>query len=295
MTKIAITADLHYGTHMGGDELENYVDDLNKKGVDVLIIGGDLASAGADSGDFIEAVSVLSSFGGKVLFVPGNHDLWTKSGNSFELLNRKIPAILKKYGIHSLQGNPFQVGNLGIVGSVGWYDYSFRKVPENFKKKFEDYYFMFSKDRIVRWEQIETRDYKIRQCAVSLDKKHWQKSIWQDKRYVRWKFTDEKFLTYCIENLKKDILEVYREAAEIMVITHHLPFVEFVPDIPDPVWSFHRAFLGSSEMGKLLMDFPKVRYAFFGHSHREKFLELNGILARNVYFHSRQKTFILNI
>ena len=47
-----------------------------------------------------------------------------------------------------------------------------------------------------------------------------------------------------------------------------MPFRELVPRSDDPTWGFANAFMGSELFGEVMLKQPKVRYAFFGHSHR---------------------------
>jgi len=283
--KIAVTADIHYGTRTGKEEIESFLSTLKKDGIEYLVIAGDLASRGADHRNFIEAIGILQQFSGKILFCPGNHDLWTIEGNSFELLTDKIPGLLCGSNIHLLDGNPFIIGDLGIVGSVGWYDYSFRVVPVELEKVFSQYIFRFDRgDTMLRWNQLTLSEYRGKECRVSLDGRQWKKSTWQDKRFIKWHFSDDRFLDFCIKRLKADIESILPRVSNIMVITHHLPFPEFVPNIPDPTWGFHRAYLGSKKIGETLLQYPQIRYVFFGHSHRNREIKLNGITARNVFF-----------
>ena len=294
--EVAVTADIHYGTQTKKDELEKYVNSLNKIGVGHLLIAGDLASRGADHDQFKEAVEILQKFRGKILFSPGNHDLWTGKGDSFDILTRKMPAMFKGSNIHLLDNNPVVIENLGFVGSVGWYDYSFRTVPVPLEQLFGNYLFTFDEGKTVfRWNQLTTAQYEGKECRVSEDGEKWHKSTWKDKRFIKWDFTDDQFLDYCIGKLRKDIESLSPNVEKIVAVTHHLPFSEFVPDIPDPTWGFHRAYLGSNAIGKMLLEYPRIKYAFFGHSHRNRMIRINGLWAGNVYFGGTGELILIDI
>ena len=294
--KIAVTADIHYGNKTRKIGFENFLKELNKTGADFLIIAGDLASRGADHKQFAEAVKILGSFNGEVLFSPGNHDLWTKKGNSFNILTKKIPDIFAGTNCHLLDGNPVVAEKTGFVGSVGWYDYSYRFVPIELEKLFEDYLFTFDNgDTALRWSGLTPSEYEGKECMVSADGEKWHKSTWQDKRFIKWDFSDSDFLDYCIKRLKADIESIYSVVDKIVVITHHLPFSRFVPDIPDPTWGFHRAYLGSEKIGKVLLQYSKVKYSFFGHSHRNIGIQINGLWAKNVYYGDTGAVTLLDI
>lgn len=295
--KIAVTSDLHYGTLAQKEDLENYGSMLARKGVTHLAICGDLASRGFEHASFGEALSALSTFPGKILFTPGNHDLWTKEMDSFQVLTTHLPEMLSGRGFHLLDANPVVVGDIGIVGSVGWYDYSYTKVPAYLEELFSRYIFRFNsrdgEERLLRWNEIGNDEFQGKTCIVSADGSKWRKSTWQDKRYIHWDFTDESFLDYCIERLRKDIELIKDKVERILVLIHHLPFFDFVPDIPEPTWGFHRAFLGSGKMGEMLLNYPKVKYLFFGHSHRDTGARIGHIAAQNVFFWGYRGTYVI--
>ncbi len=286
--KIAITADIHYGTLTREEQLEDFVQLMNKEKMDFLLIGGDLASRGGDHNQFKQALGILKKFNGKVLFTPGNHDLWTRKGDSFDLLTKKLPLLFEESGHHMLDMKPYIIDKLGIVGSIGWYDYSFKTVPEYLRTMFGNYLFKFSTNendkRIVSWNGITHDDYANKLLLVSKDGLHWSKSSWMDRKFIKWDLTDEQFLDYCLTQLKSDIESINDKVDEILVLTHHLPFNDFVPDIPDPTWGFHRAYLGSEKIGQLLRKYPKVKYVFFGHAHKNKSRHGQDLFAQNLFF-----------
>lgn len=294
--KIAVTADIHYGTDTKKDELAAYLKNLNQNKVDILAVAGDLASRGASHVQFKEMLEVFAGFKGRVLFVPGNHDLWTKQDNSFHLLTEGIPKLIKGTNLHLLDNTPFIIGDLAFIGSVGWYDYSFRHVPLHISESFSHCYYRFEGiDTLFHFEHLTLQDYESKQCEVSWDLESWKKSTWQDKRFIKWEFNDYEFLDYCLNRLRFHIESVWDRVESIIALTHHLPFKEFVPDIPDPTWGFHRAYLGSEKIGELFLQYDKIAYAFFGHAHRNTHMNYNGIEAGNVFFGEEGGTRYLNL
>ncbi|MCM2293001.1 metallophosphoesterase [Allorhizobium sp. BGMRC 0089] len=99
---------------------------------DVLIVAGDVANS-LDL--FSRFMTMMSERFAKVLFVPGNHDLWCRHGgrrsrsgsslaeesSSFEQLETVL-AICKGLGVSM---SPYRAGRRLIVPLFGWYDYSF--------------------------------------------------------------------------------------------------------------------------------------------------------------------------
>ncbi len=298
-TTIAVTADIHYGTLVDRKGLEDYIDFLVQRNIDILVIAGDMASRGPHHRDFVEFLEILSAFPGRVMATPGNHDLWTRRGDSMELLRRELGEMMSHHGMILLDGNPQIAGNMGIVGSVGWYDYSFRHVPDEYVYLFRNIKFRIPNGKggsaIKSWPELDARDYRHKSCEVSYDGSNWKRSTWQDFRFIRWDMDDYQALDFILNRLADDIEKIRPKVDRVMAVTHHLPFARFVPDIPDPVWSFHRAFLGSDEMGALLMSFPKVQYAFFGHNHRDWFEKIGHINARNLFYHRGPGTYYIQL
>lgn len=283
--KFSFTADLHYGNLSGKEHILSFIDDMHNQDVDYIVVAGDLATRGATHEEFKELINLFARFDGSILFTAGNHDIWTKTESSFTLLTERIPEITEGTNCHLLDGSPVVIGNTALVGSIGWYDYSFRFVPDNLSSLFQDFYFRFSSDsKHFRWNEITPEHYEGKQCRISSDGEKWRLSTWQDKNFVRWDFTDYTFLDYCHDRLKKDIETVALHSGKIIAVMHHLPFASFVPDIPDPMWGFHRAYLGSEKTGELLFGYPQITDIFFGHSHRNTRRELNGKNACNLFF-----------
>ncbi len=102
---------------------------------DVLILAGDVS-------DIVKylmlAFSELMKRFKIVLFVPGNHDLWTcrnKIGNSlvyFEV----IKNLASDYGVRM---EPITIANISIIPLLGWYDYTFGKPAEELSAVWRDF------------------------------------------------------------------------------------------------------------------------------------------------------------
>lgn len=103
---------------------------------DILILAGDLA----DTLELLEqCLRQLADRFRKVLFVPGNHDLWVgrcqqkTSFDQFEL----ICNLANNIGIAM---EPFHTQSLTIVPFLGWYDYSFGKPSSELQQRWLDYW-----------------------------------------------------------------------------------------------------------------------------------------------------------
>lgn len=71
--KIAHISDLHFGNHLP-NVLEAFLRDLNQKKPDIIIVSGDITQR-AKAYQFKLVQEFLSQISGKILAVPGNHDI----------------------------------------------------------------------------------------------------------------------------------------------------------------------------------------------------------------------------
>ncbi len=108
---------------------------------DVLILAGDVT----DERRLLEwcLVTLAKSFK-KVMFVPGNHDLWVirdgREKTSFQKFE-EVQAVVESSGASM---RPFVAPGVAIVPLLGWYDYSFGTPSEELKAIWMDY-------RACRW------------------------------------------------------------------------------------------------------------------------------------------------
>ena len=112
---------------------EILVNTLDSNRPDVLICAGDVTP------ETNLQITVLTSIREETesdfyLFVPRNHDIWFKkpanhsgkASSSLDKYQRLIPKICQEIGFTFLLGNPLAINKVGFLGSIGWYDYSFR-------------------------------------------------------------------------------------------------------------------------------------------------------------------------
>src|SRR5262249_32920711 len=116
-----VTADLHYNHAKSRTLALELIDQMNRAGGDAVLLVGDTAVA--DGVDLEECLSRFRCHGPK-LFVAGNHELWTRGQDSYELFKRELPRRVRAAGWTWLQGEPFVASDrrFAIVGNVGWYD-----------------------------------------------------------------------------------------------------------------------------------------------------------------------------
>lgn len=131
--RIFVGSDFHV------DYQENLVwfEQLSKQDYqhDILLVVGDVAN---DMPLFSYVMSLLAERFSKVLYVPGNHDVWIKrstGGTSFE----KLQAIKTLCAELNIGMEAYSSGDTLIVPLTGWYDYSFGTPGQMLRSAWMDY------------------------------------------------------------------------------------------------------------------------------------------------------------
>ncbi len=260
--RILVTADLHYDIKRSREPAERLAETVRRVGGDVLVLVGD--TAGADLEVFREGLQLFSDFPGQKFLVPGNHCLWcTGNETSIERYENLIPALAAEENFVVLDHNPAEINGVGLLGSIGWYDYSFRDeslgIPLDFyREKLSPgaaRYFGGHEELLARHRDTITEKH----LALG--------ARWMDGWRVKLETTDEMFLNNLMEKLDRQLRDISSRARQIVVFVHHLPFLELVPkDRPDR-FLFAAAFLGSEKIGEILLKYDKISHVYCGHSH----------------------------
>jgi predicted phosphohydrolase len=249
--KIIALSDLHFRMNPDWDSrVEALAGDVAAEGGDVLVIAGDVACADAEG--FEECLSLFAPFPGRKLLVPGNHDLWTKGERSLRLYEEVLPDLCRRRGFEMLDAGPARVGaDTAFVGSIGWYDYSYRA------------------------EHLDVP------AAWYRDKCYPGLLLWMDVRFVRLPWDDPGFTGVLLERLRAQ-LEAVRGVSRVVAVFHHIPFAGLVTRREDAAWTFGNAFMGAACFGRLLEEYPNVRLCLSAHSHRPGRIRVGHIDAVNL-------------
>jgi 3',5'-cyclic AMP phosphodiesterase CpdA len=256
--RLLATADLHYNHAKSRATADELIDQLNAATADVLLLVGDTAVA---DGDALEQCLSRVRFPGPKLFVAGNHELWTHGPDSERVFREDLPRRVRALGWQWLQDEPFIAGGVAVVGSLGWYDYSFAQSSLGIPRRFyERKVSPGVAERLAEYADLVERRDDVGPAAWDVVAR------WNDGRFVKLGLSDEAFLDGQLTQLRAQLGSL-RDVETIVAAVHHLPFRELLPPSHNAQWDFAKAYLGSERIGQLLLRFPNVRHVLCGHSH----------------------------
>lgn len=281
--KILITADLHYDVRRSRRPAEDLARRVRETPGDVLVLLGD--SAGADLDVFRKCLRLFSDFPGRKLLVPGNHCLWRHGEEtSLQRYEKLIPAAARKEHFHVLDFEPVRLGDIALVGSIGWYDYSLRDeslgIPEEFYREklspgAAKYYGGYD-------ELLARHAAAITERQLSLGTR------WMDGWRCALGMSDEDFLQRLLDTLEEQLDACSRSAKRIVVFLHHLPFGRLVPEHRPDRFAFSAAYMGSEKLGRLLRRYDRISDVYCAHSHwpgRIRVGRMNVVNVGSTYLH----------
>lgn len=249
--KIAATGDIHYDLIRNKSEHEaflRFIKNLEDEKPDVLVLAGDVVSLG--SSKLEECLNYFRLVTPERIMVFGNHDYWSTEGDTFrhmEIMRDRI----RNCGFKILDERPEIIDGIGFAGNCSWYDYSFGSMELPPRSSYEK---------------------KIFRGHI----------IWNDLRFVRLGKTDSDYNNELIEKLETDILNLESVVEQIVVVTHHIGFMEMLTTREEfPGWNFCNAFMGSVSLGEMLLRHPQVRYHISGHIHDQKIVKKEHLVSIN--------------
>lgn len=263
--RLLVTSDLHFDhgrTSRLALDAARDITELGRRGeYDALLVIGDTATSSADNLE--KALSTLD-FPGPRFLTLGNHELWSRDPrDTLHLYLHTLPARIAPLGWHLLDAAPARLGDVAIVGNVGWYDYAF--IPDYLGIPRRFYEAKISPGSAAHYDQhapllSDTTDIPPEAMEIF--------ARWNDGRFVRWPdgFSDLSFTQLLLDNLRNH-LDASRPARSVVVALHHLPRHELLPPRSSPAWDFAKAYLGSPSFGELLDQYDNIAYVLSGHSH----------------------------
>lgn len=260
--KILVTADLHYDIPRSRLPACQLIRRICDEGGDVLVLVGDTAGAQLDR--LAEVMDLLAGFDGLKLIVPGNHCLWCRQGeDSIQRYENILPALVEEHNFRLLDHDPVRIGSVGLVGSVGWYDYSFADESLGIPEAFYQAKIAPGAARMIPAHSglLDRFAGRIPDRALAIH------SRWMDGVRVRLPVSDKEFCRILAAKLAGQLRDLSARTDRIIAFLHHLPFVELVPpDRPDQI-AFAAAYLGAPIFGRTLLACEKVTDVYCAHSH----------------------------
>ena len=232
--KIGAISDLHIDRHPklnAQHYLDTLVDVVIKREIELLVIAGDI------SNDYRQVIQFINDLKEKlnipILFVPGNHDLWSdgtdkSSQEIFDIYTQQDACLIKQ---------PYIIDDeWAIVGHTGWYDYAFANGK-------------FSLEKLERG-------------------KHYG-ATWQDKVRMDCDMTDKALSLQAAQQVEADIERV--GTRKMILVTHIVTHPAFVVPTPHRIFDFFNAYIGTKYFN-YIYDSYNIQYSIMGHVHFRKTL-----------------------
>lgn len=314
MPRILATADIHFNHPRSQPLVEDLARQMLAAGGDILLFVGD--SAVTDS-DWLERCLGMFPFAGPRLFVTGNHELWLRPepkdeggrmkdepggepasssssiphpsslrvAPSYRLYHDELPRRVRAAGFQFLDADPYITDALAVVGSIGWYDYSFAPAALGIPRRFyEAKVAPGAAGRLREYSHLLAGTPAVPTKAMEVVAR------WNDSQFVRLGRSDEEFLDELLATLRRH-LDLARPSRHCVAAIHHLPFAEMLPPPHSGSWDFAKAFLGSARIGELLLEYLNVHTVLCGHSHLPGERKIGHIQAINIGSGYRNKIF----
>jgi len=260
--QLAFTADLHWGHGARGLEAnELLVDFVHKQPPDVLVLAGDVGTAG----NWDECLQRFADLPCRKAVVPGNHDLWVTSDgplDSLQLYREDLPRRAALYGFHYLDHGPLilREADLALVGCINWYDYSWSL--DTLRRDFPDELHRLASKRFTRGRH-------------------------NDANFIRWPLDDERFTAQVVQTLGTHLDQALTQVKKAIVVVHHPPLYDLSFPRPPEIQTLDSllwdALVGNTAMEELLRAHAdRIAFVFCGHTHRAREANLGPIRGYNI-------------
>ncbi|MDD3981162.1 MAG: metallophosphoesterase, partial [Spirochaetales bacterium] len=272
--RIGLVSDIHVDLNrIQGEEVVTSLlaRESRKRTLDILLVAGDISSDYALTLKTIAALETES--GARVLFVPGNHDIW----------NENYPGRKAWDSYNALLEHPDNLGrgpvalpgDWTVVGDLGWYDFAYGdssftqaefqkmkhggrtwqdKIKSIWDRPTLDMHKLFMERLEARLQESANANDSIKSHNLMLD--------------------DNPSSANAIGIAANAMLDADKALSlgagaakqKIIFVTHVVQIREFTVQNPGPQWEYFNAFLGSPEYGELAQRY-KAKLAVCGHVH----------------------------
>jgi 3',5'-cyclic AMP phosphodiesterase CpdA len=238
MPRLAATSDLHFdstGMLTTPAKVYRIARQAKRSGADAIVLAGDL---GHPLKNFSGCLDAFIGAHAPVGVVAGNHDVWRDEVHSSQALwDNVLPIVSRQRGLHWLERDTMRVGDVAIVGSMVWYDYSAAEECLGL----DPAYYASVKPRITN-----------------------------DALWVDWPWSDAEVADDLRERLVENLEECQRDRSisKVVVVTHVPVFEQQMLRNPNNfAWSVANAYFGNLRTGREIARFSKVHAVISGHLH----------------------------
>ena len=239
--RIAITSDIHFFPQWA-NKLQELAELLQLERPDLFILAGDI---GEPLYMFTRGLENFTGVCERRAAVAGNHDVWhrTFTYTSDHLWKSLLPEAASAYNYTWLEHENLIIDDLGICGTIAWYDYG-GKHPHL---------------------QLDDEFYQSIKPQIS-----------NDANYIDWSWTDIEFAQKVGEDFEKrlDALDTNPEVNDIIIVTHVPLFKGCLKPINTVEQGILNAYYANVELGQKVLERNKVRAVFSGHVHHERQLRI---------------------
>ncbi len=204
---------------------------------DILILAGDISE---DVSKIKTIFKHLKSCFKMVLFVPGNHDLWVKSTDPENSMD-KFLAIMALAEAEGVLTKPLELPQVSIVPLLSWYDFSFGECSQYLQDRWMDFY-------RCRWEgpHKELPQFSLKERSV----------------------TD-----FFLELNQPHLLTHHHK---VISFSHFMPRLEIMPEHMPLIHKKLFPVLGASRIDDQLREIGSSLH-IYGHSHLNRNITLEGV------------------
>ena len=239
--KIAITSDVHFH-HPWYSRIRLLALQLKMMEPDLLILAGDI---GEPLSLFEEGLLAFAPVCEKRAVIAGNHDVWHREMDytSQQLWESHLPQSAAQCGYTWLEDKNLVIEDVGICGTIAWYDYSASPLGQEFS----------------------TEQYQQLKNVLS-----------NDAQFIDWPWSDPEFSVTVGDPFinRLDQLQSEEGVSEIVVITHVPLFREALKPAVSKDQEFANTYYGNLTLGEAVIARPKVSTVFSGHVHHASQFEI---------------------
>lgn len=232
--RIVITADLHYQPRHRA-AMQEFAAWTARQQPDCFIVAGDV---GHPLRLFRRGLALFDTLRCPRLVLAGNHDIYRGDQGSRRLWEKELPEAAQAAGFHWLESGSLRLGDLGICGTLAWYDYSSQAAHLD----------------------LGDSEYRLLKGMVN-----------HDADFVDWPWSDRAMARYLTKTFVDRLNRLHADpaVARILVVTHMPIFKAAVPDYPESdFWSLLQAYMGNLTLGQAVRRYSKVTHVVSGHIHQ---------------------------